>query len=257
MLGLVDKPPTLPSPLALSPAMHAIGHTAGAGAIHHFDALLEDLERAILKLQLWGYQEIHVVTDHGFLILHAEADVPKMVMDGSQCAFLGDRYGFVKPGSTVGVAAVPFCLDPSWNVVVAPGIRSFKSPGPFFHGGATLQEVVVPHLIFKAEVQAQRSIVEVLLPQTDVATLTVKVMLQVVQPEVPTLFDSGGGGPLRVKVFLGALDEARFERARGGTNSRAERSGVGDCLPKEGTADLSGGRARGAGDRYGHRRVIL
>jgi hypothetical protein len=182
-----------------------LGHGAGHEVLRHFEELLADLERAIRKLRSWGYAEVHVVTDHGFILLHSSANIQPMHLDKDRFALFGARAGLLKPGEQVATAMVPFPLDPSWSVALPPGLRSFASPGRFFHGGATLQEVVIPHLHLVSATSRARLQARALVPQVDIVTLSVKVELAPDYPATADLFEED----IRVRVFLGTSEAPR------------------------------------------------
>jgi len=207
--SLTKKPKKLPKTLILfDRGVDAISHQAKDEAIRHYEEVLADIEWSINKLRKWGYNEIHVVTDHGFVVLHGGASLQLMEIDKDKLEKLDARWGILKEGQTSSCATVPFPLDPSWNVVLPPGLRSFKPPGRFFHGGATLQEVVIPHLKLVSERAPRQMGVVVNLPKVEIATLAVKIELL---PEIPPqrdLFDTQLE-PLKLRVFLGTSDSPR------------------------------------------------
>ncbi|MCP4662356.1 MAG: PglZ domain-containing protein, partial [bacterium] len=55
-----------------------IGHGSAEKRIHHLDLELERVARLVRKLHRWGYETVHVVTDHGFLLLD-ESKLPELV----------------------------------------------------------------------------------------------------------------------------------------------------------------------------------
>jgi hypothetical protein len=186
-----------------------VGHGTGYELIGHFEELLKDIERAIRRLRTWGYTEIEIVTDHGFVLLPSSANVQLYQVDKGRFAWLTDRSGFLPRGEPAPVATVPFALDPNWSVALAPGLRSFAAPGTFFHGGATLQEVVVPHLKITSPVAARpRLRARAVVPQVDIATLSVRVELAPERPARANLFE-GEPEAIRVRVFLGTPTEPR------------------------------------------------
>lgn len=200
---LAEKPASLPQQLVLfDRGVDELGHGANYEVILHFEELIAALGRAIRKLKSWGYSEIHVVTDHGFVLLNANAHIQPLELSKSQFVLSAARWGITDAGQKLPVASVTFPLDPNWQVALPPGLRSFAEPGRFFHGGATLQEVVIPHLKFASMTAPRRISVTVELPKTEVFTLAVKVELT---PEVSApkdLFDTQVER-LRLRVFLG------------------------------------------------------
>lgn len=221
LLEAVDPPKALPNLLVLfTRSIDDVGHPAGHAALHHFDLLLGELERAVRKLRTWGYSEVDVVTDHGFVLLHKDLDIQPLEIDKSSLAHVHPRWALAQPGIQTPAAAVPFPLDPDWQIVLPPGLRSFGAPGTFFHGGATLQEAVVPHLHFEWAARRQRMRVTALVPQVEVYALAVKVMLAPEQPPAEGLYE-GIPEPIRVRVFLGAPDAPRSNEKVVAINSEA------------------------------------
>jgi hypothetical protein len=205
---MAEPPKDLPRLLVLfERGVDEIGHETGYDLLTHFDALMGDLDQAVRRLQSWGYTDVHVVTDHGFVLLGPSANVQPFVLEKDRVALLSDRWAFVEPGNPVPVASVPFALDKRWSVALPPGLRSFSPPGVFLHGGATLQEVVLPHLRIRqgATPTHRRMRVKARVPQTDIAIRSVKVELIPKAPESTGLFDSTPE-PIRVSVYLGTVE---------------------------------------------------
>lgn len=200
---LAEKPASLPQMLVLfDRGVDELGHGANYEVILHFEELIATLGRAVRKLKSWGYSEIHVVTDHGFVLLNANANIQPLELNKSQLVLSAARWGITDAGQKLPVASVPFPLDPNWQVALPPGLRSFAEPGRFFHGGATLQEVVIPHLKFVSMTVPRRMSVTVELPKTEIFTLAVKVELTPETPAPKDLFDTQVEG-LKLRIFLG------------------------------------------------------
>ncbi len=205
---MTEPPKSIPRVLVLfERGVDELGDGAGHEVLHYCEELLADLERAIRKLRSWGYTAVHVGTDHGFVLLHSSTNIQTMHIDkerfallrrtGGACLSLGNRW---QP---------PWCHShshPSWSVALPPGLRSFASPGRFFHGGATLQEVVIPHLHMVSATSARlASPARALVPQVDIVTLSVKVELAPDYPATADLFEED----IRVRVCLGISDAQR------------------------------------------------
>jgi hypothetical protein len=58
---------------------------------------------------------------------------------------------------------MPMPWDPSIRVAIPPGFAYFKTEKSFSHGGATLQELVIPRLCSKQRAKQQKVGVEILL----------------------------------------------------------------------------------------------
>ncbi len=215
VLDAEEPPDPLPELLVvMDQEIDGTSHATRGEAPHHFDLLLGKLRRAVAKLQqAWGYGEVHVVTDHGFVLAGPRVDPPTGGIDKRGVEALEARYAFPKEGAVMEGTLLPFPLDPRRRVLLAPGLRSFRAPGRFFHGGLTLQEVVIPHVVFRRDPERQRMGVRPLLPATEVHTLSVKVELEPVDPRQAepgqsSLFECEPE-PIRVRVFLGPPDQPR------------------------------------------------
>jgi hypothetical protein len=204
--ALVDPPSRLPKRLILfERGLDELGHPTGYAVLQHFEEVLEEVAHAIRRLRNWGYAEIHVVTDHGFVLLHSGANLQLIEVPSDRFAVFSARSALLRADAADGlpVAVVPFALDPDWAVALPPGLRSFSAPGEYFHGGGTLQEVVIPHLRLTFAASVARMRVRASLPQIEIATLAVKVDLLPELPPPTGLFDATPEA-IRVRVFLGA-----------------------------------------------------
>ncbi len=129
------------------------------------DKFAADLRRAILLLHEAGVAEVHVVTDHGFLLLPPEAvdGQGRPELPAAQVLHKDLRWAALKPEVAVdGLLKLPLPLDPDAAVLGFPrGVRSLKKAEGYMHGGISLQECVVPHLVSRAEVAEPRLEVDV------------------------------------------------------------------------------------------------
>ena len=203
--------------------LDAVGETASTLAWNTFSTLLQSVKKGVYKLLGLGVSEVHVVADHGFLLLeevgeHEKAsvrDVPALAKKSRYVVgtHLGttDQLRFPVPGSQNLVAWFP------------RGIGCFRTPGPYnyVHGGLSLQELVVPHLRVVQQVMGRPVGVRAELPQV-IRNAQFKVRLEPVsadlfdqprqvtlslekaeEPVVPPLSCVvGPSGPATVDVFL-------------------------------------------------------
>ncbi|MEW6746511.1 MAG: PglZ domain-containing protein [Planctomycetota bacterium] len=205
-----DSPPK-PLPRLLVIMDREIDQTAHAmeqEVLHHFDVVLQNLGKAVLKLLRWGYPEVHIVTDHGFVLLGSSLSPNTMCLNNSAIVTASARYAILKAGAVVEGATLPLSLDPRHRLLLAPGLRCFKDPVRFFHGGATLQEVVIPHIVFRRAMDRPRMRVRPLVSETEIRTLTFKVELVAELPPARGLFDEKPL-PVTVRVFLGPAHAPR------------------------------------------------
>ena len=107
------------------------------------------------------------------------------------------------------VASMPFAWDPSLRVALPPGLAFLKAEKSFSHGGAALQELVIPHLVSRSQVTAEKRIgVEVVLPAFELMRAAVKVTLR---PKLPA---SSKGGQMALFSATGrtlSLDVLRAD----------------------------------------------
>jgi hypothetical protein len=132
----------------------ALGEGAATVAWHAFDALLDRLEQTVRRLLAFGCAEVHVVSDHGFLLRETIRESDKVAVDAPGALKKAERY-------LVGRDLPPTDL-PSLPVFGSEGLRAwfpravgcFVTPGPynFMHGGLSLQELVTAHVSVRQSV---------------------------------------------------------------------------------------------------------
>lgn len=181
-----------------------IGHGDAQTLIRHIQLEIERLARLVRKLHRWGYPEVHVVTDHGFLLVD-EASLPEEVhCEKAWCHVYKERFALVPANADVPLTTFPFAWDKSIRVAVPGGLAFFKAEKSFSHGGATLQEMIVPHLVSRAQGTQTRPVgVEVVLPSYELLRSAVKVVLRPVSAGVGSqlaLF-AASGRSLTLNVF--------------------------------------------------------
>ena len=137
-----------PVTIVFDTTLDAVGENAGSLALSTFSALLQNVKRGVHKLLGLGIGEVHVVADHGFLLLEEIGEHEKASVKTVPALAVHERYllgrglgkteqvAFPVPGSDDLIAWYPL------------GIGCFKTPGPYnyVHGGLSLQELVIPHL---------------------------------------------------------------------------------------------------------------
>lgn len=186
-----------------------IGHGNGETLIRHIHIEIERLSRLIQKLHRWGYATIHVATDHGFILLDEDRLPPEVKCEKSWCHVLKERYAFAPASADLPLKSFPFTWDESLRVIVPPGTAFFKAEKSFSHGGATLQEMIIPHLVSRVQTTRTKRVgIEVVLPTFNLMRSAVKVVLRAVLP--------GGDKPHQMKLHedLGrtlSLDVLRIE----------------------------------------------
>jgi hypothetical protein len=110
----------------------------------------------------------------------------------------------------------PFEWDEAVRVAVPPGMAFFKAEKSFSHGGATLQEIVIPHLISKSRTKRQKPFnIEVTVPGATLMQGVVKVTLRAVAEDMDQPFQLGMYAGARRRILLDVLraDEAGIKRS--------------------------------------------
>ncbi|MBK7780575.1 MAG: BREX-1 system phosphatase PglZ type B [Ardenticatenia bacterium] len=120
------------------------GHAEGWKLAKRIAEEVHSLVDRIRGLVDAGWREVRVVTDHGWLLMPGglpKVDMPQYLVESrwTRCATL-------KPGANVDHATVPWYWNADVQVVMAPGIGSFRAGVDYSHGSLSLQECVVPSL---------------------------------------------------------------------------------------------------------------
>jgi hypothetical protein len=113
-------------------------------------ARVEDqLELLLERIQglLWaGWKRVFVVTDHGWLLV--PGGMPKVQLPKYLAGTRWSRCASIKDGSHVEVPVAGWSWNPQERFAFAPGIHCFVVGQEYAHGGASLQECLVPVLAF-------------------------------------------------------------------------------------------------------------
>ena len=188
-----------------------IGHGQAQTLIRHVQLEVDRLARLVRKLHRWGYSEVHIITDHGFVLLD-ETKLPEEVhCDKHWCRVYKERFAIVPTTADLPVATFPFRWDEEVKVAVPPGLAFFKAQKSFSHGGAAVQEIVIPHLTSRSYTMAERRVgVEVVPSTLELTQATVKVRLR------PRSTTTGASGQMPLFAETGrtlAIDVFRTETA--------------------------------------------
>ena len=146
-----------------------------AGQVHDQIGLLLERIETLLKA---GWDEVRVVTDHGWLWL--PGGLPKVALPKYLTASRWARCAAIKGGSNVEVPIVPW----SWNaeewIAVAPGIACFSEGHKYAHGGLSLQECLIPVISVTGEVEPVETVPKI--ADVSWAGLRCRVQIEPTQP---------------------------------------------------------------------------
>jgi len=123
------------------------GHAEGAGLARRVPELVATLVQRVEALLAAGWQEVRVVTDHGWLLL--PKGLPKSELPKYLAETRWGRCAVVKPSSSVELACFPWFWADDVRVACPPGIGCFVAGKEYNHGGLSLQECVVPQFVIR------------------------------------------------------------------------------------------------------------
>ncbi|MDN5940857.1 MAG: BREX-1 system phosphatase PglZ type B [Nitrospira sp.] len=130
------------------------GHNEGWKLARAVSGEVSDLGIRIRQLIDAGWSEIHVVTDHGWLLV--PGGLPKVELKAFLAEQRWGRCAAIKPGVATNLPEFTWHWNETVRVVVPPGAGCFKAGMEYSHGGVSLQEMVVPHLTVRAGLGLRR-----------------------------------------------------------------------------------------------------
>jgi hypothetical protein len=120
------------------------GHSEGIGLALRIPELIRNLVQRIEGLLEAGWQEVRIVTDHGWLLMPKglpKADLPKYL---TQTRWR--RCAVVKESASVDLPCFSWFWSETVRIASPRGIDCFLAGEEYHHGGLSLQEGVVPQL---------------------------------------------------------------------------------------------------------------
>ena len=113
------------------------------------------------------------------------------------------------------------------RVAVPPGLAFFKAEKSFSHGGAALQELIIPHLISAGYVRQEKRIgVEVVLPAYELMRTAVKVDPADLGTSASPLLKGSHDGSFQRPAGCSSLDVLRHRVRRERRDSRTRAAGT-------------------------------
>lgn len=126
-----------------------LGHTIQAKLAAQIDSQLDLLVERIAALLSFGWKKVRVVTDHGWLLV--PGDLPSMSLPKYLTESRWSRCAVVKQGAQVQTPVASWHWNPSEVFSYASGARCFGNGMQYAHGGLSLQECLIPDLMFQAD----------------------------------------------------------------------------------------------------------
>jgi len=130
----------------------SLGHKIQVKLAHRIDEQLELLVDRIDALLAAGWRQVRVVTDHGWLLVPGglpDSPLPKYLTQSrwSRCAT-------IKGGSHVTAPTANWYWNPAEVFAFGRGVSCFGKGNEYTHGGLSVQECVVPDLVFSSDIGA-------------------------------------------------------------------------------------------------------
>ena len=144
----IQQVPKVPWLFVYSTTLDEAGHSGVLGLTPRAaEDYVEQCARAVRKLASAGVEEVHVVTDHGFFLLDEVADYDLVPVSARDVEYKSHRAVVGREVASPSLLTFPLVgSDLTVGVPRATGILEARGGYQFFHGGASLQELVVPHL---------------------------------------------------------------------------------------------------------------
>ncbi|MFC1521890.1 BREX-1 system phosphatase PglZ type B [Elusimicrobiota bacterium] len=125
-----------------------LGHNLQAKLAAQVDSQLELIGERISALLASGWKQVRVITDHGWLLV--PGGLPSMSLPKYLTESRWARCAAVKPGAQVQAPLANWHWNPSEAFAYASGARCFGRGMQYAHGGISLQECLIPDLVFQA-----------------------------------------------------------------------------------------------------------
>jgi len=120
------------------------GHSEGGKLARFVEEEVANLTHKIETLLGYGWREVRLVTDHGWLWL--PGGLPHVEMPGHLTASKWGRCALAKSGAQHGLSEVCWFWGNEHPVVIPPGIGVFLKKTEYAHGGVSLQECLKVHV---------------------------------------------------------------------------------------------------------------
>jgi hypothetical protein len=120
------------------------GHEYGWRLCHQLPNEVRTLVDRCQQLIEAGWQQVQIVTDHGWLLL--PGGMPKVELPEHLTEVRKGRCARLKDASAAVGLTAPWHWDSAVRIALAPGIACFEANKEYEHGGLSLQECVTPVL---------------------------------------------------------------------------------------------------------------
>ncbi len=125
----------------------AMGHKLGEALAQQIAYEIDRLRETVLDLLAAGWQQVRVVTDHGWLLM--PGGLPKIELPSYLVTSKWGRCATVREGATPSVSMHPWYWNADVRIATPPGAGAYVTGMSYAHGGVSPQECVVPELTFE------------------------------------------------------------------------------------------------------------
>lgn len=125
------------------------GHDRGWKLAKQVDTLLDEVASRVTQLLGAGWQQVRVVTDHGWLLM--PGGLPDTKLSPSLSDNKWGRCASLKPGCVSDERMFPWFWNPTQEFALAGGISCYRKNVQYAHGGLTLQECLTMSLVIHAK----------------------------------------------------------------------------------------------------------
>lgn len=125
------------------------GHQHSWKIAHHIIDEIKIIADHIEALLNFGWKNVVVVTDHGWLFLPGgltKSDLPEHITEIRK-----GRCSELKPGAQTEFMQVPWFWNKDVAVAIAPGTSCFEAGKDYEHGGISVQECVTPMIVISKD----------------------------------------------------------------------------------------------------------
>jgi hypothetical protein len=130
------------------------GHVRGWKLALHVQSLLSEIYERVAALLASGWEQVRVVTDHGWLLL--PGNLPKIELPKALATTKWGRCAVLKDGAHSDERLYPWYWDPAQSVALADGVACYKNGEEYAHGGLSLQECLTLQLVVTARASASQ-----------------------------------------------------------------------------------------------------
>lgn len=180
-----------------------LGHSLGTDLSSSIDGQLELLLDRVQALLDAGWKRVHVVTDHGWLLL--PGGLPKTPLPKYLTESRWARCASIKETSHVEVPVAGWSWNPHERFAYGPGVHCFVAGHDYAHGGVSLQECVVPTIILSGG--AEQAAPEVTVREAQWVGLRCRVIVEPIASGMTVQLRTKPGDPTSAASEERALDD--------------------------------------------------